>query len=513
MAEPGKILVVDDEPAIRQLLLESLSEEGHHVELAGTGRQAQQVLAARGFDVLILDLSLPDMRGEDVLSSLDGNGMSRPQVIVITGYATTESAIRVLQHEAYDYIRKPFPLDTLLTSVQRAMEKRRLATENVGLIEQLRAHERKLSVAVKRATTELAAQNRRLDDERHRTLAILHSLSEAVVTCGLDARVSFLNAEAERILSVSSAQAVGKPWRVLVGIPAADCPVRATLASRTGLRDVQVGIKAAGGERTAVRVSTSLFLNGSGQPAGVAIVFRDIGPEERLERMKSDFVTAASHELRTPLTSIRGYVELLLSGAAGELRGTQRECIEAVERNSAKLSRLTATILDLSRIEGGVFQVLLEPTDIVAVAKAAGSQAARTAAEHRVAVAARSKLKTLIIESDPRRLHQVIEELLSNAIRHTPSGGHVTIEVSNNDDNGGVISVSDDGAGVPRDHLERIFDKFHKVDGAAVRDDDGVGLGLAIAKAIVVRLGGSIAVESSLGHGTTFALSLPARPP
>ncbi|MFQ5810610.1 MAG: sensor histidine kinase, partial [Armatimonadota bacterium] len=317
----------------------------------------------------------------------------------------------------------------------------------------------------------------------------------------------------ERVLGVRAGKATGKRWATLLGIPPTQCPVRATLATDAGLREVRMAVEAHNGEPRTVRLSTSLFRNNRGEPAGVAIVFRDVGAEEQLESMKSEFITAASHELRTPLTSIRGYVELLLDGTPGDLNDRQRECIEAVDRNSAKLRSLIETILDLSRIEGGVFQILLEPTDLVSIAKAAGAAAEERAREDGVDVVVCPQAETPTVESDPRRVRQVLEELLSNAIQHTPSGGQVRVAVSANGEHGAVVTVSDDGVGIPREHLDRIFDKFHRLNGVAEQDGNGVGLGLSIAKAIVERLGGAIAVESSLGHGTTFTVSLPARPP
>ncbi|MGD8237490.1 MAG: ATP-binding protein [Armatimonadota bacterium] len=513
MADPGNILVVDDELTIRQLLTDCLSEEGHTVRAAATGTDAREALVRHPFDVVILDLRLPDMSGADLLASLDGDRGGRPEIIIITGHATADSAIHALRHEVYDYIQKPFAFESLVASVRNALEKRRLAAQNADLLKQLQQHKRGALPDVAPPDAQPMDGGAPSGEERNRMLAILHSLGEAVVTCGLDTRVTFLNAEAERVLGIPAGKAAGRRWATLLGIPPTQCPVRATLATDAGLREVRMGVEAHNGESRTVRLSTSLFRNNRGEPAGVAIVFRDVGAEEQLERMKSEFITAASHELRTPLTSIRGYVELLLDGTPGELNERQRECIEAVDRNSAKLRSLVETILDLSRIEGGVFQVLLEPTDLATIATAASAAAEERAREDGVDVLVCPQANMPTVESDPRRVRQVIEELLNNAIQHTPSGGQVRVAVSANGDDSAVVTVSDEGVGIPREHLDRIFDKFHRLNGVAEQDGNGVGLGLSIAKAIVERLGGAIAVESSLGHGATFTVSLPARPP
>jgi PAS domain S-box-containing protein len=506
-AASHRVLVVDDDGPVRVLLRESLTAEGYEVELAGTGRQGQEALRGKAFDVVILDLNLPDIPGEQFLSEApkDGEG---PAFILITGHASTESAIKAVQHAAFDYIRKPFQLSDLLSSVRNAAQKSRLKRENERLIAALQAHQRDLSARVQQATQELREKNRLLAAQMSRTLAILQSLGEAVVTCRSDGTVDSLNQTAARLLRLREQQGTGQAWHAMAGIAPEQCHVRRTVESGVGLEGLEETLHRSDGKEVPVRLSTSVFRDESGSPLGVAVCFRDVSQERQLQRMKSEFITGASHELRTPLTSIRGYTELLLSGGAGAISAPQRECLEALDRNSERLAQLVAAIIDLSRIEGGVFDVSVEETDVVAIGRAATQRTGREAEAYGVGVEFNGPAESIVTQSDPRRLRQVIEELLDNALRHTPTGGRIETTVWQ-EDGGFAIRVADNGVGIVREQLGRIFEPLQKIEGSAVRGGDGVGLGLAVVRAIVTQLGGRIQVESSLGEGSTFTVSFP----
>lgn len=504
---PNRILVVDDDGPVRVLLRESLTAEGYDVRLAENGAKARQAMQAEPFDVVILDLNLPDMRGEEFLAEAEGDG-HRAEFVLITGHASTESAITAVQHSAFDYIRKPFQLPKLLSSVRNAAQKARLARENKRLIAELQAHRQQLAAQVEAATKELVEKNRLLAAQMSRTLAILQSLGEAVATCRCDGTVEFMNEAAQRLLKVDERHAMGRLWRDVAHVAAQECHVRRTMDSGVGLGAVEETLRRSDGKEVPVRISTSIFRDENEAPLGVAICFRDVSQERQLQRMKSEFITGASHELRTPLTSIRGYTELLLSGGAGEISPAQRECLEALDRNSERLAQLVAAIIDLSRIEGGVFDVVMEDTDVVAIARAATERTRKEGESYGVEVAFRTQVQSIVMPSDPRRLRQVVEELLDNALRHTPTGGRIESRVWQKDGQL-TIQVADTGVGIVREQLAKIFEPLQKGEGSAVRGGDGVGLGLAVVKAIVTQLGGRIQVESSLGEGSTFTVSLP----
>ena len=234
------------------------------------------------------------------------------------------------------------------------------------------------------------------------------------------------------------------------------------------------------------------------------------GQNERLlelDRLKDDFVASVSHELRTPLTSIRGYTELLLEGDAGEPNDDQREYLGIVDRNVDRLLGLVADLLDAAQVRRGRLTLERVDCDPAALARDAVERA-------RPAAAARSIVLELEadpvphVEGDVSRLGQVLDNLLSNALKFTAPGGHVDVRVRR-DGRSVVLEVTDDGAGIPPEELPRLFERFYRTPAASAGAIQGTGLGLAIARAIVEAHGGSVTVDSQPGAGSVFGVRLP----
>jgi signal transduction histidine kinase len=224
-----------------------------------------------------------------------------------------------------------------------------------------------------------------------------------------------------------------------------------------------------------------------------------------LDRLKDEFVALVSHEVRTPLTSIRGYLELLQDEP---LTDDQRVYTEILGRNSDRLLRLINDLLFIAQIEGGHLTVERDRTDLGPIVADALAAAAPTAAAGGIALNGEPGLSLPLI-GDPGRLAQLIDNLLSNAIKFTPAGG--TVDVSAGISGDAVwFEVRDTGIGFDEADRDRLFDKFFRTEGATQRSIQGTGLGLAISEAIVHAHGGTIAVESAPGEGTTFRIELPA---
>jgi signal transduction histidine kinase len=228
-----------------------------------------------------------------------------------------------------------------------------------------------------------------------------------------------------------------------------------------------------------------------------------------LDRMKNQFVSSTSHELRTPLTSMVGYLELLLGDEAGELNEDQRHFLEIVSRNCDRLNRLVDDVLFVGRADSD--RLVLEPSDVDV------AELARAQVESQQAAAQAKRLELRFdapdgvpeITGDATRLTQVLDNLLTNAIKFTPAGGTVTVAVTADDDRI-RISVRDTGLGIPADEVPRIFERFFRASTTAAVA--GTGLGLPIVQTIVEAHGGAISVESDVGKGTTFSVDLPVHP-
>ncbi len=227
---------------------------------------------------------------------------------------------------------------------------------------------------------------------------------------------------------------------------------------------------------------------------------------KELDRLKSDIVAIVSHELRTPLTSIKGYVELVLDGTMGAITETQRKCLEIANENIDRLKRLIDNMLDLSKIEHGELEMNTKPTNLKDIVENAVNTLKPLADEKNINII--YKINDIIINCDKDRITQVLTNLIENAIKFSPINEKVVIEAFK-EGNSVHIKVIDNGPGIPKKDLDRIFDRFYQVDSPAKRIKGGSGLGLAVCKSIIEAHGGVIWVESELGKGSIFHIILP----
>jgi signal transduction histidine kinase len=230
-----------------------------------------------------------------------------------------------------------------------------------------------------------------------------------------------------------------------------------------------------------------------------------------LDLMKDEFIALVSHDLRTPLTSIRGYIELLLEGLAGDLSDEQRQWLDVIDRNSSRLLRLVADLLFIAQLDAG--KIALEPGEVRLDGVAAEAvEAVLPTARLRQVDLRLEALSPVAINGDRARLGQLLDNLVSNALKFTPPGGRVDVRVGGSEA-GAWLEVTDTGMGISQAEQEHLFERFFRTSSASSAAIQGTGLGLAIAQAIVNAHGGTIAVQSVEGVGTTFHIQLPARPP
>lgn len=246
----------------------------------------------------------------------------------------------------------------------------------------------------------------------------------------------------------------------------------------------------------------------SGERVGRLYAFHDITHQRELDRMKDEFVSLVSHELRTPLTSIKGYVDLLLDEDVGALSADQRDFLETVRSNAQRLVTMVNELLDLSRIESGKMELHIEPTDLVPLAQRVVRHLSPLINDkgHNVVVDADPDLRPAAVDAD--RMTQILTNLVSNAVKYTPSGGTIRISLHNDADTV-VASVRDTGVGLDENDLHQIFTRFFRSRNRTTREVPGTGLGLSITRMLVEMHGGTITIQSAPGEGSTFTVTMP----
>lgn len=242
------------------------------------------------------------------------------------------------------------------------------------------------------------------------------------------------------------------------------------------------------------------------ETAGIIVVIHDISDVRKLEGIRRDFVTNVSHELKTPLTAIKGYTETLLSGAL-EDKDNARRFVEKIEANTNRLVTLVKDILGLAQTEAESEQIKLSPQNWQSIAKEVLSRHDEDTTTKGLRISVTNDAPDMIVRGHKEAMVQVLENLFSNAIRYTPQGGEISLRIYREGDQG-LLVVTDTGIGIKQKHLERIFQRFYRVDKARSRDLGGTGLGLSIVQHLVSGMNGTITVESELGVGSVFKVSL-----
>ena len=408
-------------------------------------------------------------------------------------------------------------------------------------------HERNRQLVTQANQLEQALLERRRAEETVVQLAaIVESSDDAIAGTGLGGEVFSWNAGAERLFGYTAGEMIGQPVAVLV--PSERLHELRTVARRVNAGEGVEAHQTRGLRKDGTEIDVSLTVSpirdSMQRVTGAAVIARDITHIKRqqsqlqsllakervartdaeaahqalaqqnerlreLDRLKDEFISLVSHELRTPLTSIRGYLELLLDGGAGELSDDQSRFLSVVDRNSKRLMHLVGDLLFLAQVEAGKLTLELGEVRLDDVVSES-VEAAKPIADEK-GIQLRASLDTTPnMVGDRGRLGQVLDNLVSNAIKFTTEGGAVDVRLSSTADEA-LIEVADNGIGIAPEEQELLFDRFFRSSEATERAIPGTGLGLTIVKAIVERHDGTVEVESASGRGTTMRVRLPVR--
>jgi signal transduction histidine kinase len=256
-------------------------------------------------------------------------------------------------------------------------------------------------------------------------------------------------------------------------------------------------------------VSSGQVFDRDSSEVGTVAVFRDFTKEAELERMKSAFVAMVSHELRTPISAILGYAEIFKEQIYGQLNEKQANMTSRIISNSSRLLNLINDLLDQAQMEAGKLKIKYETIRPAELLENLHSVMDKLTTDKGLSLTSELDMnmpETLI--GDSARLQQILVNLVNNAVKFTQKGS-IHVRLSNLDKHNWGISVTDTGQGIPKEEVHNIFDAFRQVEGTTTRVHGGFGLGLSIVKQLVNLMGGNISVESELGHGSTFFITLP----
>jgi len=342
---------------------------------------------------------------------------------------------------------------------------------------------------------------------------ILDCLPRGTLVTDLEWRVRYVNQTLLRALRCSAEDLLGEHLCSLAGkISVVDCSgeLEAYLEHLTQAPPDQPEAKVVEmriPENKIIRIAVQPYHPNTSERAGYLFMFVDITRQVTIDEMKNVFVAEASHELRTPMTSIKGSLELLLGGYAGELPAEATELLDISLAAVDRLIRLINDLLDIAKIEAGEMVLHLERVNIADSIRKSERCIRSLAEKHQVTIDLEADEDVAPVLADRDRIEQVITNLLSNALKYSPPDGIVQVCTRNADD-AVRVSVIDRGRGIPADQVEKVFDRFHQLEGAK----KGTGLGLTISRALIEQHGGRIWVESDFGHGATFHFELPAIP-
>ena len=354
-----------------------------------------------------------------------------------------------------------------------------------------------VSAALNRMAEELSARLDKLRAERSKLEAVLSSMEEGVIPLDPDGKILGVNAASKELFGLRDDPQGLKLWEV-IRLPGLEEAANRTLRHRTPVTDsFEVGDRV-----------LSVRLSPVKDGAGAVLVAHDITEDRRYDTLRKEFVANVSHELRTPLSVVQGYVETLAEGAWRDEK-SGLEFLSIIDKNVRRLSAIVSDLLDLSKLESG--GQVLEPRDVDVrglverVAEAFRPVAARKQQQFSAEAGPRAGS----LQADGALLERALSNLVDNALKYTPEGGKIRVWAGPEDGHM-VMSVEDNGGGIPEADLPRIFERFYRVDKSRSRDLGGTGLGLSIVKHIIQLHGGTISVRSTPA-GSTFTIRLPLR--
>ncbi|MDD5251476.1 MAG: ATP-binding protein [Patescibacteria group bacterium] len=442
-----------------------------------------------------------------VLVSHLGLGVVLPVTVAWTSSALFSLSCLSLWHDRALRLFSAAEKELHLQHADEQMSKR----QSIEFAENVKEMER-LKIALLNLTDDLRSEKQAALESKSRLQSVFRGISDGVFVVGLDGQISLVNPVMAGWIGVPPESLVGRPWTDIVsfsddhGEPKNEF-VRRLMAEKVSQPDFHhdLILKTKSAD---MPVSAAISpVNIEDQQFGTVVVLRDYTREKKLDQAKTEFVSIASHQLRTPLTAINWYMESLLAGDFGELKGEEREALNSILQSSRQMTNLISALLNVARIDIGYLRILSEPASIKEICEEVIRESAARVKEKRLKVDfSADDLPKVPLDRNLMKI--VAENLFTNAVRYTPPDGRISVELRHQGDQA-ILKVTDTGYGVPAKQKEKIFGKLFRADNVTSLVPEGTGLGLYITKSIVSQFGGDIGFDSEEGKGSTFWVSVP----
>jgi K+-sensing histidine kinase KdpD len=536
MKAKDSILVVDDDLDFLGIIKRILESKGYEVATVPSAGEAISRLKERFYNVAILDISLPDADGTELLSNIIE---THPEIIAImlTGHSSVLNAVQSLNRGAFAYLEKPLNPDNLLSVIKRGLEKQRLVLENRLLLEELERHNRITNTLL----TVSQAVSQSLDLQK-----IIDSGLEKVAQCtGMEASFVYLS-ENDRLklkgqhglsprMVIDIPEEINMSSAIIGRIFEQSGPV--VIEDLTKYTEKDLGFLSNGGYRSFAGVPLTILgeiigvmgvatdfsgcfshnnielLTGIGREIAIAVRNAQLYEEassakalRELDTMRTEFLANVSHELRTPLAVIKGSANSLLQPDVIFDEQTRRDFLVSIDKDADTLTRLVDDLLIMSRLEANALEVRKKPHKLIDVISSIKDRLDNLTAKHPLHINFPDDMP--LVEIDDVRIGEVLTNLVENAVKFSDDNTNIYIKAYTSNKEV-IVSVADEGVGIPPELHQRIFERFFQGDGRRAGRRKGTGLGLAICQGIINTHGGKIWVESQPGKGAKFSFSLP----
>ena len=536
MDDKSRILIVDDDLGFLQVAGTILRAKGYEVDTAVSGDEALSRVEEHFCNAAVLDISLPDITGTELLPKIL-NLNPDIMAVMLTGHSSVQNAVQSLNLGAFAFLEKPMDPEHLLSVINRGLEKQRLVFENRRLLKELEQRNRETGILL--SVSQSVAQSLDLSQILSSALEkVAHSLDvDASYVClgenshlTLEGYYGFTESVASEMRRVEVGHAAishlfQQTEPVVIGqVSDNGDPFLASLA-REGYQSCAGIPLTMAGERLGVmglatRSERSFspgevkLLVAIGREIAIAIRNAQLYEEassaralRELDALRTELLANVSHELRTPLAAIKGFASSLLQPDVSFDEPTWQSFVQTIDSEADKLNGLIEELLMMSRLEARVLEVKTEPHNLADVLESVRGRLVNVTVRHRLQIIVPPDLPEVAI--DGARIEEVITNLVENAVKYSPEGTEIAITADTDDNGQVVVSVNDEGVGIPPELHQKIFDRFYQINNPVAERKSGAGLGLCICRGIVETHGGRMWVESEPDKGSKFSFSIP----